>query len=117
MLRYGYAKAKFTANATYRQTLAVQAATAVKADALKARQHLAVAAVKGAASGAVNAEAATGKVEAVTIAGDQVDQAVVTSVAAEAVPVDLIVREAVARVAVEIARVEIVQAVRERDNK
>ena len=113
MLRFGYAKAKFTANATYRQILVVQAAQAVKADALKAhRQASAAVATKEAASAAVNAEAATEKVE--MIAGDLVVRVLVTAVAA-AVRAAVALTGQVVRVAVEAVRVAIVQAVREKD--
>ena len=117
MLRFGFAKAKFTANATYRQTLADQAAQAVKAEAvLTARQHLAVvAAMKEAANVVENAEAIVNQA-----ATAEADQAVVThaavvaavivpaAVAAEVVPVDKVV------VTVRVA--EIVPAAQERDN-
>ena len=57
VLKYGSAKAKFTANATYHQTLVVQAAQAVKVVVRKVQQHLAVVATKEAANVVVNAEA------------------------------------------------------------
>ena len=90
------------ANAIYRQTLAVQAATAVKADALKAQQHLAVVAMKEAANVAANAEAATEKVD--PIVKDQVDQAVIlTNAVAEAVRVGQAVQVDQVQVAVVVA--------------
>jgi len=87
-------------------------------DALKARQHLAVVAMKEAASAAVNAEAATGNKVVETIAEARVLQVVVINVVAEAVPVDLTVQVAqVQAVPVEAVRVVTVQAARVRDNK
>jgi len=115
VLRFGSAKAKFTANATYRQILVVQAAQAVKADALKARQHLAVVATKEAASAAVNAEAATEKVE--MIAEVPVLRVLVTAVAVAVVQAAVALTGQVAQVAAVAVRVVTVQAVRERDNK
>ena len=121
MLKFGSAKAKFTANAIFLQTLAEPAAQAAKADVLKvARQAAAVGVTKEAANAAVNAEAATGDkvvVVPVAIAEVRVDQAL----AAHAEPV-VVAQAAVAltvqavQVAAVAVRVEIVQAVRERDN-
>ena len=105
------------ANATYRQTSAVQAAQAAKADALKARQHLAVVETKEAANVVANAEAATGDkvvVLVATIAGGQVLRVQVANAVAEAVRVDQAAQAD--QVPVVAVRVEIVQAVRERDN-
>jgi hypothetical protein len=107
VLRFGFAKAKFTANAIYHQTLVAQAAQAVKADALKAARQASavVAAMKEAASVAVNAEA-TGN-QAVIAVADQVHQAEIVRVAREIVRVD----KAAVIVQAEIARVD-----QERDN-
>ena len=116
MLRFGFAKAKFTASVIYRQILVVQAAQAVRADALKVQQHSAVVATKEAANVAVNAEAATGN-KVVTTAEAQVDQAVaqvVTNVVAEAVREALIAR--VAQVAAVAVQAEIARVDQERDN-
>jgi hypothetical protein len=113
VLKYGFAKAKFTANVIFLQTLAVPAAQAAKADVLKEQQHLAVVVTKEAANAAVNAEAATEKVE--TIAEGQVLRVVLTNVVAEAARVDQHAQaDQVQAVAV---RVEIAQAVRERDRQ
>src|ERR1700744_3420773 len=62
VLKYGSAKAKFTANVIYLQTLAVQAAQAVKVAVRKVQHHLAGVATKEAANVVVSAEAMTEEV-------------------------------------------------------
>ena len=115
MLRFGSAKARFTANATYRQTSAVQAAQAVKADALKARQHLVVVVTKEAASAAVNAEAATGNQAVAAVIAEAV--AVTTGTKAETIAARVVV------ITAQVVKVEVAQVVatvpvaQERDNK
>ena len=99
---------RFTASAIYRQILVVQAATAVKAGALKAtRQASAAVATKEAASAAGNEGVATGRVvvEAMTVA--------VALVAAEIAPVARIARAAAQ---VQTVAAEIAPAGQERDN-
>ena len=103
MLRFGFAKAKFTANATYRQTLVVPAAQAVKADALKAQQQVsaAVMAAEAATTAAVIAEAV----------------AVTTGTKAETIAARVVV------ITAQVVKVEVAQVVatvpvaQERDNK
>ena len=100
MLKYGYAKAKYTANATYRQTLVLQAAQVVKVVVRKAQHHLADVATKEAANVVVNAEAAD------QVVTEEVDQVQVETNAAGAV----IVRVArVDRIVVVVVLVVIVQ--------
>ena len=55
-------------NATFHQILVGQAAAAVKADALKVRQHLAAVAMKEVANVAENAEATVNQVVTVEVA-------------------------------------------------
>ncbi len=105
MLRFGFAKAKFMASAICLQTLVVQAAAAVRAVVLKARQHTATVVVMT-------------DVVAVSVAADQVPAVIVAVVKAVAVVVQ-VARVVVVRVArVLIAQVVKVVTVRpERDNK
>jgi hypothetical protein len=101
VLKYGSVKAKFTANATYLQTLVVQAAQAVKADAQKAQQVSVAVIMHVAAKEAANAEAIVNQVE-MTAEADKV--AKVATVRAD-------------KVTVQVARVVVtVQVVREEDN-
>ena len=85
MLKYGFVKVKFTANATCLQTLVQQAAQAVKVAGQKARQHLATVVAVAVMTVAVTAE---------------VDQVVVT---AGAVQVKVALTVAQARVVVTVA--------------
>jgi 5,10-methylenetetrahydrofolate reductase len=98
VLKYGSVKAKFTANATYLQTLVVQAAQAVKADAQKAQQVSVAVIMHVAAKEAANAEAIVNQVEMTA------EVAKVATVRAD-------------KVTVQVARVVVtVQVVREEDN-
>ena len=111
MLKYGSAKVKFTASATYRLTLELQAAPAVKAVVRKARHHSADAATKEAANVVVSAEAVTEEVETrvAAIAEAVAHRVLTTSVAVETVREDQIARVAVVvtvQAVVEIARVD-----------
>ena len=109
MLKYGFAKAKFTANAIYLQTLAVLAATAVKVAGQKvARQASAVVVTKEAANAVANAE------EALMI--KEVVEAMIVAVAP--VVVEIVRVDKIARVAVpvQIAVVEIARVAQEKDN-
>ncbi len=65
MLKYGFAKAKFTENAIYHQTLVVLQAQAAKADALKVHQVL-VTVTKEVANVVVSAEATVNQVKVAT---------------------------------------------------
>jgi len=107
VLKYGYAKAKFTANATYHQTLVVQAAQAVKAAVLKGQQHSVDAVMKEAENAVANAEVMTAVAETLV--------AVLVTAEADQVPV-VIVRVAkvdqIARVAVPVVIVRVVETVR-----
>ena len=120
MLRFGFAKAKFTANAIYHQILVVQVQAAVKADALKVQQHLAVVVTKEVENVVENAEAATvNKADkAVVIAEEALEVPVaVTHAAAQVVRAVQIARVVVAReAAVVVPVVETDQADQERDN-
>ena len=116
MLKYGYAKAKFTENATYRQTLVLQAAQVVKVVALKAQPDLADAATKEAANVAENAEVVTEEVATVT--AEVVQAAVIAE--ADQVLVARTVAVVIARVVrvVRVAQVAvIVQAVQAEEDK
>ena len=106
VLKYGYAKAKFTENAICRQILVVQAAQAVKAAVLKGQQHSADAVMKEAENVVANAEAVTVVVET------QVDKAAIAEAVA---PVVVTVR--VDKVAQIVVAVVIVQAAQEEDSK
>jgi hypothetical protein len=114
VLRFGFAKAKFTANVIYLQTLVVQAAQAVKADVLKVQQHSAVVATKEAANVVVNAEAATENKVVMTAEDQAVARAQVTNVVAEAVLEALTAR--VAQAAVVAVQAEIARVDQVRDN-
>src|SRR5437868_14858302 len=95
-LKYGYAKARFTVNATFHQISAAPAAQAVKVAVRKAQHHLAVVATKEAANVAVNAEAA--------VATEEVDKVVVeTNAAGVIVRVDQVARVVAKVVIVQVA--------------
>jgi hypothetical protein len=113
VLRFGFAKAKFTANAIFRQTLAAQQQAVVRAEGLKVQQHLAAVVTKEAASAVANAEATGSQV--VTVVADQALAVRVETVAVARVE---IVRVAKAVVTVQAAKVaEIARVDQERDNK
>ena len=103
VLKYGSVKAKFTANATYHQTLAVPAAQAVKVAVRKVQHHLAVAAAtKEAANVVVSAEAVD------QVVTEEADQAVVetNAVVAVTVRVDKVVDQIAVAAIVPVAHQE-----------
>jgi hypothetical protein len=92
VLKYGFAKAKFTENAIYHLILAVLQAQAEKVDALKAPLDLADAVTKEVANVAESAEATVSQdkvvVTAEVVATVRVDKVVDLTVVAVAAQVD-----------------------------
>jgi hypothetical protein len=109
VLKYGFVKAKFTANAIYRQTLVVQAAQAVKVAGQMVPRHSVVVTTLAVANVVANAE----------MTGNQV-VAIAEAVLEQVVKVVLVV--AVAVRVVQVATVQVVkvavtvQVAQERDN-
>jgi hypothetical protein len=109
VLKYGSVKAKFTANAIYRQTLVVQAAQAVKVAGQMVHRHSVVVITLAVANVVANAE----------MTGNQV-AAIAEAVLEQVVKVVLVVAVAVRVVkvaAVQVVKVAVtVQVAQERDN-
>jgi hypothetical protein len=110
VLKYGSVKAKFTANAIYRQTLVVQAAQAVKVAGQMVPRHSVVVITLAVANVVANAE----------MTGNQV-AAIAEAVLEQVVKVVLVVAVTAVRVvqvaAVQVVKVAVtVQVAQERDN-
>jgi hypothetical protein len=111
VLKYGSVKAKFTANAIYRQTLVVQAAQAVKVAGQMVPRHSVVVITLAVANVVANAE----------MTGNQVVAAIAEAVLEQVVKVVLVVAVTAVRVvqvaAVQVVKVAVtVQVAQERDN-
>jgi hypothetical protein len=110
VLKYGSVKAKFTANAIYRQTLVVQAAQAVKVAGQMVHRHSVVVITLAVANVVANAEMTGNQVLAATAEAARVQVATVVLVVA------VVAVRVVQVAAVQVVKVVVTVQAAQRDN-